>query len=146
MINSSNDMMLTIDPLTRKILDSNIHGCESLGYSYQEILTLNIDDVDLEISDEKSWDSLIANIRNTKSMICNSKQKHKNGAILPVEININHVVVDNVEYLLMLMSDITERKKSEEIIIKQARYDSLTELPNRNFFYESIKKSIKKRP
>ena len=45
---------------------------------------------------------------------------------------------------MALFSDITERKKAEELIWRQANFDSLTELPNRRMFYERLAQEIKK--
>ncbi|MBS54690.1 MAG: hypothetical protein CMI03_18280 [Oceanospirillaceae bacterium] len=45
---------------------------------------------------------------------------------------------DEVERCIVLFSDISERKRSEEMIQYQASYDLLTSLPNRNLFYEKL--------
>jgi len=37
-----------------------------------------------------------------------------------------------------LVDDVTEKKKSEELIWKQANFDTLTELPNRNMFHDRL--------
>lgn len=39
-------------------------------------------------------------------------------------------------------TDITERKKLEIELEKQANYDKLTGLPNRRFFFEQLEKLI----
>lgn len=43
-----------------------------------------------------------------------------------------------------LFSDITERKKSEELIWHQANFDALTSLPNRRMFQDRLDQEIKK--
>lgn len=43
-----------------------------------------------------------------------------------------------------LMSDITQKKASEEIIWRQANFDTLTSLPNRRMFHEHLRKEMKK--
>ena len=45
---------------------------------------------------------------------------------------------DQIDRCVALISDITERKQSEETIQYQASYDLLTGLPNRNLFYERL--------
>lgn len=42
------------------------------------------------------------------------------------------------------MSDITKKKASEEIIWRQANFDTLTSLPNRRMFHEHLRKEMKK--
>ena len=50
---------------------------------------------------------------------------------------------DSISYYLINFSDITDKKRSDEIIWRQANYDSLTGLPNRNMFYDRLNQSIK---
>jgi diguanylate cyclase (GGDEF)-like protein len=45
---------------------------------------------------------------------------------------------------LALVSDITERKQSNELIWHQANYDALTALPNRNMFHDRLSQEMKK--
>jgi len=70
--------------------------------------------------------------------------KRKNGEIYSQELKINSVVNDNgvIDHYVALFSDITEKKKSEEIIIKQANFDSLTHLENRRMFKLRLEQEI----
>jgi diguanylate cyclase (GGDEF)-like protein len=43
-----------------------------------------------------------------------------------------------------LLSDITQKKASEELIWRQANFDTLTGLPNRNMLYEHLRQEMKK--
>lgn len=142
MINSSRETMFIIDPHTGNILDSNINGCESLGYTYQEMLALNIFDIDMNMSEEYEWDKTIATLRNQKNILYNGMQRHKNNGTFPVEMSMNHIEEDNNEYILALTRDVSERKKAEQTIWRQANYDSVTQLPNRNMLYKQLKKAI----
>ncbi|MDD2265769.1 diguanylate cyclase [Sulfuricurvum sp.] len=49
---------------------------------------------------------------------------------------------DEVQYLVAIGNDITERKQSEEMIEQLAFYDPLTQLPNRRLFSDYLNKSI----
>lgn len=49
------------------------------------------------------------------------------------------VITDNV---ILIIENITERKEQTEKITKMAYYDTLTQLPNRALFYETIEKVI----
>lgn len=50
----------------------------------------------------------------------------------------------NVEQIVFVARDITERKKQEEKLKKLALFDFLTDLPNRSYFYKKMKAEIKK--
>ena len=49
-----------------------------------------------------------------------------------------------VDRLLGVSRDITERKKTEELIWQQANFDTLTGLPNRHMFHDRLAQEIKK--
>ena len=49
-----------------------------------------------------------------------------------------------IDYFAMLVQDITESKKSAELIWRQANFDSLTGLINRNLFHDRLQHAIKK--
>jgi len=49
-----------------------------------------------------------------------------------------------VQWRFALFSDITERKRSDELIWRQANYDMLTGLPNRRLFRDRLQHEIKK--
>lgn len=71
--------------------------------------------------------------------------KRKNGEIyiewLSIRAIYNH---DNtVKMYVATFSDITEKKRADEIIWKQANYDLLTNLPNRRLFDDRLKHEIK---
>jgi PAS domain S-box-containing protein len=43
-----------------------------------------------------------------------------------------------------LVNDVTEQKLTEEMVWKQANFDALTGLPNRNMFYDRLKQEVMK--
>ena len=51
---------------------------------------------------------------------------------------------NSINRYVALFSDITEKKLSDEVILNQANYDSLTKLPNRRLFHDRLELEIKK--
>ena len=49
-----------------------------------------------------------------------------------------------VDYFVINVEDVTEKKKSQEVIWRQANFDMLTGLPNRFMFLDRLKEEIKK--
>src|SRR5581483_4433436 len=41
-----------------------------------------------------------------------------------------------------LIHDMTEKKRAEEVIWRQANFDALTDLPNRHLFYDRLRREI----
>lgn len=67
-----------------------------------------------------------------------------NGSYIYVETKINSILNDggDIRKLLLVMRDITERKKSEETIYHLAYHDALTKLPNRRMFMDYLYKEV----
>lgn len=70
--------------------------------------------------------------------------KRKNGTIYAEWLSISAVKnrLGVVEHYVGMFSDITERKKQEEIITFQAFHDSLTGLPNRILFLDRLEQML----
>ncbi len=64
--------------------------------------------------------------------------RRRDGEKCAMQLSINTIRNDagEVYRYVALMSDITEKKKSDEVIWRQANYDQLTGLPNRQMFYD----------
>ncbi len=71
--------------------------------------------------------------------------RHKYGREYPAWLTITSVPNKNgsICYYLINFSNITDKKKSDEIMWRQANYDSLTGLPNRNMFYDRLSHDIR---
>jgi diguanylate cyclase (GGDEF)-like protein/PAS domain S-box-containing protein len=72
--------------------------------------------------------------------------RRKDGTVYPEWMNICSVKDRNgrVENYVAIFSDITERKKREELITYQAFHDSLTGLPNRVLFLDRLEQMLVK--
>lgn len=72
--------------------------------------------------------------------------RRKNGEIFAEWLTINTIrnPDGSVHRYVGLFSDITEKKKSEELIWTQANFDPLTRLPNRRMFNDRLAQDIKK--
>lgn len=62
----------------------------------------------------------------------------KNNSTLPIELTISKFYVGEKCFFTVMLRDITERKRYEEMIKYQAFYDSLTALPNRLLLKDRI--------
>lgn len=72
--------------------------------------------------------------------------RRKDGTVHAKWLNISVIRYPDgrAHYYVSQFSDITEKKKKDEIIFFQANYDPLTGLPNRNLFKELLDQEIKK--
>ena len=72
--------------------------------------------------------------------------KRKNGEIQAKWLSINTIRNEDgsIHRYVALFSDITKKKKSEELIWRQANFDTLTGLPNRDMFRDRLGQEMKK--
>ncbi len=72
--------------------------------------------------------------------------RRKNGEIFSEWLTINTVRDERneVRQRIAIFSDITDKKRSEEIIWRQANYDALTGLPNRRLFHDRLAQELKR--
>lgn len=109
------------------------------GFSCQELLgkaphfiisskfTTQFEDIISHLPAQKSW--------TTEVLI-----QHRNGERFHAELCFSAVrdAEGKIERCIALVSDISDRKRSEQTIQYQANYDILTNLPNRNLFYDRL--------
>ncbi len=115
LIEQSNDAIEVLDPKTGYFLDVNKKGCEDLGYSREELLSLRIFDIDPKIDPSLYRDYLMQELRKTGSLSQETLHLRKDGTTFPVEINLSYVKLDR-DYLVTIARDITERKRAEEAL------------------------------
>lgn len=88
------------------------------------------------------WDS-INTIGYWRGEIWN---RRKNGEAYAELLTINTICNEDgsVHRRVALFSDITDKKDAEAMIVNQANYDQLTQLPNRRLFQDRLQQEIKK--
>jgi len=69
---------------------------------------------------------------------------HRDGHEFPIELSIVPIRMGDRYEFSAFIDDITDRKKSEEVIWRQANFDDLTGLPNRHMFYDRLVQDIRK--
>ncbi|MGE4543074.1 MAG: PAS domain S-box protein [Pedobacter sp.] len=111
-----------------KVFYVNDAACRALGYTRDELVGMSIHDFDpVYPANEfkKGWELL----RNEKSRIIESWHRSKDGRVYPVEVRVNHVEFDGKEYHCTFVTDISERKATEEIRRQsEQRYRQLMEI------------------
>jgi diguanylate cyclase (GGDEF)-like protein/PAS domain S-box-containing protein len=138
----SNDSIFVIDPITSIILDANKQASDDLGYSNDELLKLQMTDIMECMQDQDSWQKYVADLRCSPKKIMEGQHIRKDGSIYPVETSISYIMQQDVDYIVSNVRDITERKKSQELIWQQANYDFLTSLPNRVMMLRKLHVSV----
>jgi two-component system cell cycle sensor histidine kinase/response regulator CckA len=105
----------------------NDAGCKVLGYEAQELIGKSILDVNPGASREamnQVWEIL----RTDGSFLGETVHRHRNGREFPVEIMTTYVRHGGKEYATGFARDITERKRTEEQLLKAKRLEAAGQL------------------
>ena len=140
--NSSEGMIVADDE--NLIIETNPAFSVITGYSLDEVKGRPPSFLSSGYHDSTFYEEMWHQLNNTGTWQGEVRDKHKNGDIYTqwLTINIIRNDDDSVKQYVAIFSDISEKKKSEELIWRQANFDALTELPNRNMFRNKLKQSL----
>lgn len=114
LLDHADDSIEIIDPATGRFLDSNEKAHSSLGYTRQEHRSLTVSDIDPIVTAPK-FAQHVRQMRESGPLTLETVHRRKDGSTFPVEVNARLVQFDR-EYLLAIVRDITERKRTEEAL------------------------------
>jgi len=110
-VERSSDAFFLIDPESR-FLDVNEAACVSLGYTKDELLTMSIMDIDLDVPAGALAD-IFNDLRGKGRLRIETSHRRRDGTAFPVEIMANYIEFGGREYNFCYARDISERKKAE---------------------------------
>ena len=119
-----NDAIFVHDMETGEFLDVNEKGCELLGYSREELLSLDVGSISsgeppYTQKDAMQWAKKAA---EGKPQLIEWMAKDKSGQLIWVEVNLKRAPINGKDRLLAVVRDITERKRVEKRLRKSEAY------------------------
>lgn len=127
LIDQSRDAIFVVEAATSKILDVNEQSCRSLGYTRDELLELRMPAIE-EVYDAFGWDEQVAAARRGELDLIETGQRRKTGEVFPVEVSLGLARVDESEYVVATVRDITEKKQLEAKYLRAQRLESIGRL------------------
>jgi PAS domain S-box-containing protein len=114
LIEQASDAIYVLD-MEMKFIDVNASMCKMMGYSKEELLNMNVKDiVDPE---ELKTDPLGNALKNPEKPVFRERTfMRKNGSTFPVELNVK---IFPGQMVMVMARDISERKETESIILKE---------------------------
>ncbi len=142
---NSNEGMMIIDA-DHLILSVNPAFTIITGYSLKEVKGKTFLIFKSDRHDSGFYQALWKEVNTTGKWVGEIWERRKNGEVYPKWLTINTVLDDqgNVHHRVAMFTDISQRKKSDEIIWRQANIDHLTELPNRRLFLDRLVQETRK--
>jgi diguanylate cyclase (GGDEF)-like protein/PAS domain S-box-containing protein len=141
--NSSEAMMVT--DADNRIVSVNPAFTSCTGYSAAEVIGKNPKILSSGRQDQAFYQAMWHALETTGRWEGEIYNRRKNTEIYVEWVIIDTVFNDNhVQKRVALFYDITEQKKTEELIWLQANYDPLTELPNRRLFTDRLQQELLK--
>jgi len=126
------------------VLDVNSAFSVTTGFQSDEVIGRDVDALIVNQQQIGFFDSIIDQVHQAGKwegeiwIRCKSRQP------IPAWISIGRAVGEQnqIERVVMVFNDMTERKKSEAVIAHQANYDMLTKLPNRYLFRDRLRRAL----
>jgi len=136
MVTGADNRIIAINPAFTRMTG---YGLEEVAGKYSDFLRAPSEDQAFfktmwqELKDKGTWQGEVWGRR-------------KNGEIYPTWNTINGILNDDgsVFRWVAMISDITTKKESEELIWSQANFDNLTGLPNRRMLHDRLEQELKK--
>ncbi len=131
LVEKSSDAIYVIDPKSGRFLNCNTLAYKRLGYTKKELLTLTVPQINPNFISTEKWERHLSSIKLKENSVLESTHRHKNGDLIPIEASISYTNYHNIDYILAVVRDITERKIKESEVLISSNLDPLTKLPNR---------------
>jgi PAS domain S-box-containing protein len=111
LMNHSRDIILFVRYQDGRILEANAAAERAYGYGRQELLGLTIFDLRAPESLASAREQLAQ--ARTKSVLFETKHRHKEGSVFPVEVSSKEAIIGGQSVLVSIVRDISERKKTD---------------------------------
>ncbi len=122
---AANDAIVISD-LEGHVLEVNEVACRRLGYSREELLRLNADQIDGSPADEYLAGGSLSHL--LEGQVFEAVSRRKDGTGVPVEVNARGFEFKGAPAILGVARDITERKRAEaEAALRAAELDHARE-------------------
>ena len=110
--------ILIADEEHKMILTANTAQCQMLGYTLDELSTMSIADIHPAETLQQTLADFEKIAKGEKTTSENIQCRKKNGDIVYADINASMVSINDRIYLVGFFKDITERRKSQESLIR----------------------------
>ena len=136
------DAILLVKRSTMQFIEVNDAVCAMLGYTRAELSVMSPEQIKTVSREELEglYDRIIAGGNGDE--LGETQLRRKDGTVVLVEARRQAKRIGADWFIVGVLRDITERKEAESRMHLPAHYDSLTGLPNRTLFDETLRKTL----
>jgi len=135
---------ITVTDMNNRIIAVNTAFCQITGYSEEEVLGKDPGFLGSGRNSKAFYRDMWRTLEQMGRWQGEIWNRRKNGEVFPEWLSIVSIKDEEGEtrQYMAVFSDITRRKQDEEKIWRQANYDALTGLPNRNLFKDRLDQAM----
>lgn len=143
-LDATADAIFLVSRASMRFVEVNASACSMLGYSREELLQMGPVQLDAATLEqlEHLYDALISGRVDGNGGLSESQVRCKDGSLLQVEVQRQAQRSGSDWIIIGVVRDITERKEVQQRLHRLAHYDTLTGLPNRTLFYDTLMKTL----
>jgi diguanylate cyclase (GGDEF)-like protein/PAS domain S-box-containing protein len=137
----SHDAILIFEPTDGRLVDCNPRAEELLGTDRAGMGDVRL--TDLHDEDESFLRSLIDDVMDSEhGRSIRINYRAADGRIIPAEVSISRIRLDDGNLLLWIARDVSEREDAAQRIQHMAYHDTLTNLPNRTLLTDRVNRAL----
>jgi diguanylate cyclase (GGDEF)-like protein/PAS domain S-box-containing protein len=135
------DAIFLIDMDGMALVDVNDGACRMLGFTRDELLAIAPAALGIATPDELARQAARSDDGSEPELI-EAKLRRADDTLVPVETYWQVQTLGSTRVLIAVARDISERLLAAQRLKHLASYDSLTGLPNRTLFYQTLREAI----
>ena len=144
MVYASSSEAMMVTTLDGRVIDVNPAFTVTTGYSAQEFKGQSSDAIRSECNERAVIEAMRDGVSTKGSWSGEYLIRRKDGSEFPALLTVDTFADSTLgePRRVALIHDMTEKKRAEEVIWRQANFDALTDLPNRHMFYNRLRQEI----
>ena len=136
------DAIFLVDMASMRLEDANDGACRMLGYTRDQLLAIDPVALGLANPDELAQQAARAGEGSAVPDLIEAQLLRADRTTVPVETHWQVQTLGGDQVLIAVARDISERLLAQQRLKQMASYDSLTGLPNRTLFYQTLCEAI----
>ncbi|GAB3538522.1 hypothetical protein GCM10027343_04450 [Noviherbaspirillum agri] len=146
MVYQSSSEAMTITNADGIVIETNPAFTKITGYRREEVIGRHIKILRSGRQDQAFYDAMWQALNTSGHWQGEIWNRRKNGEVYAewLTINTSYNTDGSVNCRIALFSDITHKKRTDDLVWRQANFDSLTGLPNRLMFRDRLEQEIRK--